>query len=176
MRKQSFFGQPVLSPFADNGSLLINAADTMAGSADLISIRSRGTYSRPFTRVHEIQRQAEEGYRETADELAAQLKATEAKLTELQQLKTGEDKQVLSVEQEQAIDQFLAQKLSIRKSLREVQHQLTRDIEKLGISSQVDQYRPGTAAADPVGVAAGLGSAFAASLSLCCCWQALGFA
>jgi ABC-type uncharacterized transport system involved in gliding motility auxiliary subunit len=133
VQKQSFFGQSVLSPFADNGSLLINAADTMAGSADLISIRSRGTYSRPFTRVHEIQRQAEEGYRETADELAAQLKATEAQLTQLQQLKTGEDKQVLSVEQEQAIDQFLAQKLSIRKSLREVQHQLTRDIEKLGV-------------------------------------------
>ena len=133
VQQQSFFGQPVLNPFADNGSLLINAADTMAGNADLISIRSRGTYSRPFTRVHEIQRQAEEGYRERADELATQLKATEAKLTELQKLKTGEDKLVLSVEQEQAIDQFLAQKLSIRKSLREVQHQLTSDIEKLGV-------------------------------------------
>ena len=132
VQKQSFFGEPLLSPFADNGSLLINAADYLAGSADLISIRSRGTYDRPFTRVHEIQRQAEEGYRETADELAAQLKATEAKLTELQQSKTGAEAQVLNAEQEQAVDEFLAQKLSIRKSLREVQHQLTRDIEALG--------------------------------------------
>jgi ABC-type uncharacterized transport system involved in gliding motility auxiliary subunit len=132
VQKQTFFGQPLLSPFADNGSLLINAADYLAGSADLISIRSRGTYDRPFTRVHEIQREAEEGYRETADELAAQLKATEAKLTELQRSKTGDEAQVLSTEQEQAVDEFLARKLSIRKSLREVQHQLTRDIEALG--------------------------------------------
>ncbi len=132
VQAQTFFGQPVLSPFADNGSLLINAADYLVGSGDLISIRGRGTYNRPFTRVHEIQRAAEEDYRATADELTAQLEATERKLTELQQLKTGEDKQVLSPEQEQAVDQFLAQKLEIRKSLREVQHQLTRDIETLG--------------------------------------------
>ncbi len=132
VQAQSFFGQPVLSPFADNGSLLINAADYLVGSADLISIRSRGTFNRPFSRVHEIQRAAEEDYRATADELAAQLEATERKLSELQQLKTGEDKQVLSPEQEQAVDQFLAQKLEIRKSLREVQHQLTSDIETLG--------------------------------------------
>ena len=112
--------------------MLINAADYLAGSPDLISIRSRGTFSRPFTRVHEIQREAEESYRSTADELTAQLQATEQKLTELQQLKTGEDKKVLSPEQEQAVDEFLAQKLAIRKSLREVQHQLTRDIEALG--------------------------------------------
>jgi ABC-type uncharacterized transport system involved in gliding motility auxiliary subunit len=132
VQQQRFFGQPVLSPFADNGSLLINAADYLVGSADLISIRSRGTFNRPFTRVHDIQRQAEESYRETADALAAQLQATEEKLTQLQQMKSGEDKQVLSAEQEQAIDEFLAQKLSIRKSLREVQHQLTSDIETLG--------------------------------------------
>ncbi len=132
VQAQTFFGQPVLSPFADNGSLLINAADYLVGSADLISIRSRGTFNRPFTRVHEIQRAAEVDYRATADELTAQLEATERKLNELQQLKTGEDKQVLSPEQEQAVDQFLAQKLEIRKSLREVQHQLTRDIETLG--------------------------------------------
>jgi ABC-type uncharacterized transport system involved in gliding motility auxiliary subunit len=132
VQAQTFLGQQVLSPFADNGSLLINAADYLVGSADLISIRGRGTFDRPFTKVHEIQRQAEEGYRDTANQLAAQLKATEQKLTELQQMKTGDAKQVLSPEQEQAIDEFLAQKLEIRKSLRDVQHQLTSDIETLG--------------------------------------------
>lgn len=132
VQAQTFLGQPILSPFADNGALLINAADYFAGSPDLISIRSRGSFARPFTRVHEIQRQAEEQYRDTANELAAQLQATEQKLTSLQQLKSGEDKQVLSPEQEQAVDEFLAQKLAIRKSMREVQHQLTSDIEALG--------------------------------------------
>ncbi len=131
VQQQTFFGRPVLSPFADNGALLANAADYLAGSADLISIRSRGTFARPFTRVHEIQRVAEEGYREKADELTARLEETGQKLNELMQLK-GEDQQTLSPEQEQAVDDILAQKLEIRKALREVQHRMTSDIEALG--------------------------------------------
>lgn len=129
---QTFFGQQVLSPFADNGSLLVNASDYLAGSQDLISIRSRGTFARPFTRVHEIQREAEESYRATADKLSADLQATEKKLSELMQLTAGEEQKVLSPEQEQAVDEILEQKLTIRKALREVQHQLTSDIEALG--------------------------------------------
>lgn len=128
----TFFGQPVLSPFADNGSLLVNASDYLAGSPDLISIRSRGTFARPFTRVHEIQREAEESYRATADKLSADLQATEQQLTRLMQAGEGGEQKVLTPEQEAAVDEILAQKVTIRKALREVQHELTSDIESLG--------------------------------------------
>jgi len=59
-----FFGKVVAG---DNSALLLNAIDDLTGSSNLISIRSRGNFRRPFTRVDEIEQQAEA---ETAEEEA----------------------------------------------------------------------------------------------------------
>jgi ABC-type uncharacterized transport system involved in gliding motility auxiliary subunit len=48
---QSFFGQQIANAFASNGAFVINALDSLAGSADLIGVRSRACYTRPFTKV-----------------------------------------------------------------------------------------------------------------------------
>jgi ABC-2 type transport system permease protein len=55
-------------PNADNAALMLNAIDDLGGSSDLISIRSRGNFRRPFVVVDRIEKQAEA---ETARELAA---------------------------------------------------------------------------------------------------------
>jgi len=62
--QNSFFGSVVVG---DNSSLMLNTIEDLCGSSDLISIRSRGNYQRPFTVVDEIEKRAE---RETADEIA----------------------------------------------------------------------------------------------------------
>ena len=133
VQTQDFMGQTVAAPFADNGSFATNVVDNLAGSADLISVRSRGQFSRPFTRVEALQRKAELSLRAKEKELQSQLDETEKQLNELQNKKPGDDKQqlTLSHEQENAVKQFIEQKLSIRKQLREVQHQLGNDIERL---------------------------------------------
>lgn len=136
VQAQSFFGRQVLNPFADNGSLLVNSVDYLVGSKDLISIRSRGRYNRPFDRVHDIQRDAEEEYRAKADELQAQLNETEKQLTALLS-QAGEGQASLTPEQELVVDEFVERKLALRKALREVNHQLTRDIEDLGVHLKV---------------------------------------
>ena len=59
---QNFFGQRIASPWADNGALLVNLADHLGGSADLISLRARGQYSRPFERVNTLRRDAEQQF------------------------------------------------------------------------------------------------------------------
>ncbi|ODS33034.1 MAG: ABC-type uncharacterized transport system [Candidatus Scalindua rubra] len=51
----------------DNGALMLNTIDELRGSSDLISIRSRGNFGRPFIVVDNIEKQAE---RETATEEA----------------------------------------------------------------------------------------------------------
>jgi ABC-2 type transport system permease protein len=51
----------------DNAALLLNTIDELKGSSDLIAIRSRGNFRRPFIVVDDIERQAE---RETAAEEA----------------------------------------------------------------------------------------------------------
>ncbi len=129
---QSFFGQQVISPFADNASLVINALDNFTGSADLISVRSRGQFSRPFIVVENLRRAAEERFQDTEKQLQERLKETQQQLNELQQ-QNGEGNQLLlSPEQNQALQRFQDEKLVIRKQLRDVRHQLDKDIEQLG--------------------------------------------
>lgn len=128
----NFFGQTIFTPFADNGSLFTNAVENMGGSEALIGIRSRGTYARPFTRVQELTVLAEMKFREQEQLLEQQLQATEQKLSELESQETQDGMLVLTPEQEKAIDEFNDERIAIRKALREVRHQLDRDIEQLG--------------------------------------------
>lgn len=132
VQKNNFFGQDIVQPFANNGDMLVNMVDNLLGNADLISIRSRGQFSRPFDKVNELERQAEASFYEKEEALKQQLSETDAKLRELQSKKDGEDALVLSPEQEAEIERFVQEKLKIRKQLREVQHQLGKNIEKLG--------------------------------------------
>ncbi|MTI12898.1 Gldg family protein [Sansalvadorimonas verongulae] len=127
-----FFGQQVANPFANNGDMFTNMADNLTGNADLISIRSRGQFSRPFTRVDELERQAQARFLKTEEELNQQLQSTERRLMELQMKKQGKDAFVMSAEQTQEVEKFKQEKLKIRKQLRDVQHQLNLDIDRLG--------------------------------------------
>ncbi len=47
-QQSNFFGQSIFQPFANNGELVWNALDNLAGSNDLISIRGRASYSAPL--------------------------------------------------------------------------------------------------------------------------------
>ncbi|MCV6637404.1 Gldg family protein [Candidatus Albibeggiatoa sp. nov. NOAA] len=128
---QNFLGQRIALPLASNGDFVTNAIESLMGNNDLISVRSRGNFTRPFTKVEEIQKQAEQRFREKEQELQARLEQTEQKLLELQNQKQGGSALLLSTEQRQEIEGFRQQKVQIRKELRDVQHQLRKDIETL---------------------------------------------
>ena len=132
VQTQDFFGQRIATAWADNGTMVLNAMENLAGSSDLISIRSRGRYSRPFTVVQQLRAEAEARNRATADGLQQRLDETERQLTELQKSKQDQNLLVLSDEQEAALSQFQQEKLRIRKELRDVRHQLDKDIQNLG--------------------------------------------
>lgn len=128
---QDFFGQRFPQPWADNGSFVINALDNLSGSDALISVRSRGRFARPFVVVEELQRQAENRFRETEEMLQSRLAETEAQLAELQS-PDPEQALELTAEQQAALQGYMQEKLRIRKELREVRYQLNADIEALG--------------------------------------------
>jgi ABC-type uncharacterized transport system involved in gliding motility auxiliary subunit len=129
---QEFFGQRIPQPWADNAGFAINALDNLAGSEALISVRSRGRFTRPFDVVDQIQREAEVRFREKEETLQAQLAETEQKLAALQQSDEPGKELEMTPEQEAAVQQFVQQKLAIRKELRDVRYQLNADIEALG--------------------------------------------
>jgi ABC-type uncharacterized transport system involved in gliding motility auxiliary subunit len=132
VQKQPFLGQDLVTAFADNGSLAVNAVDNMLGNRDLISIRTRASSGRPFDRVDEIRVAAEKSYRATEERLQMQLEETERKLTELQAAKGEGELTVISDEQQLEIQRFVDRKFEIRRELRQVQHNLQRDIDRLG--------------------------------------------
>lgn len=128
---QDFFGQRMPQPWADNGTFVINALDNLSGTDALISVRSRGRFARPFVVVEELQRQAENRFREKEEALQQRLAATEAQLAELQG-PNAEGAMELTAEQQAALQGYMQEKLRIRKELREVRYQLNADIEALG--------------------------------------------
>jgi len=127
-----FMGQRIPRPFSNNGDMVINALDNLSGGADLSSIRGRGTYSRPFTRVIQLQRQADDRLRVEEAELLDRLAEAEAALAELNQDENGELVGQVTPEIQSEVDRFNEQMLETRRSLRDVQFQLTEDIEQLG--------------------------------------------
>ncbi len=132
VQKQPFLGQVIVNSFADNGNIVINSVDNLLGDVDLISIRTRASSSRPFERVDALQLQAEQSYRSTEERLQQELAETESRLKELQSARGEEDLLVLTNEQQAEVQRFLDRKLEIRKELRQVQHDLQRDIDSLG--------------------------------------------
>lgn len=127
----SFFGQRVAAPWANNGDFVANAVENLAGSADLISVRSRGKYSRPFERVDELELKAAQRFREQEQLLIEKLEELETKIRQLSQDESGQTVLTLTPEQQAEVEAFGQEKLEIRKELRQVQHQLNRDIEAL---------------------------------------------
>lgn len=129
VQQDNFFGQAIITPFANNGDLIINIAENMSGSEGLIGVRSRGKLARPFSTVEALEVQAETKFRAQQQRLQTQLEQTELQLSELQTV--SGDVTSLSPEQEMAIADFNQKRIEIRQSLRDVQFQLDKDINAL---------------------------------------------
>ena len=127
-----FLGQRIPQPFANNGDIVINTLDNLSGDADLSGIRSRGRYSRPFIRVLDLQRQADDRLREEEAELLERLAESEAALAQLNRDEDGNPIGQLTPEIQTEIDRFNEEMLETRRRLRDVRFQLTEDIEQLG--------------------------------------------
>ena len=128
---QSFLGQRIGIPTAGNGAFVVNALDNLTGSNDLINVRTRSGFTRPFTFVRAIQQEAEQRFRQTEQELLQRKRATEQKIQELQAQKQDSSALILSAEQEQEIERFRQELIFVRKELRSVQHELHKNIESL---------------------------------------------
>ncbi|HLZ65289.1 MAG TPA: Gldg family protein [Aliidongia sp.] len=129
---QDFFGQRAATPTANNADFVQNAVDSLAGTGDLIGLRSRGSAVRPFTVVDQLQRQAEDSYRAKEKELQDKLRETQNKLVELRTAKASDGKDVpLTAEQQKSINDLSATIIDTRQQLRQVQLALRQNIDRL---------------------------------------------
>ncbi len=131
IRAQNFMGQKLAVPFAGNADFVINILDNLSGSDALIGLRSRGLSFRPFLRIEDIRRQAEQRYRDREQDLRKNLTEAELKLNELREQGVGENAAVMTQESKAALEAYRREILVLRKELRNVQHALIKDIDSL---------------------------------------------
>jgi ABC-type uncharacterized transport system involved in gliding motility auxiliary subunit len=128
----NFLGQKLARPLNDNYNFIYNALENLSGSNDLISIRSRGKFSRPFTKVQEIERAAEEKWKDEEEALKSKVDEINKRLAEIQ--KPGEEtsQQMLSKAIQDEINKYKSEKINTQEKLREVRRKLRQDKEALG--------------------------------------------
>lgn len=132
VRTLNFFGQTLATPLNHNLSFVQNAVEYLSGSQDLISIRSRGKFSRPFTLVQDIQKAAQQEYSSKEKLLSERLEEVQQKINQLQNHEVQGNKVILSREQIREIEDFRKEEAKIRGERRLVRKVLREDIERLG--------------------------------------------
>jgi ABC-type uncharacterized transport system involved in gliding motility auxiliary subunit len=132
---RSFFG---MSPVGDNASLVMNALDFLGGSGDLIAVRSRGAFNRPFKVVDAIEAEAEKASADKVEALQKKIEESEAKL---RKLGIPEDEQEVKILQSTAMSerkQILEELRRSRKELRQVNAEKREKIESLKARLQTE--------------------------------------
>lgn len=128
---QNFLGNRYGVPTSGNGSFVISAVENLSGSSALISIRNRGSYARPFDKVQELEIISQERFRAHEQALVEKLEATKAKLEQLEKAKEQENSLALNLQQKREEEAFRQELIATRKELRDVRHELNKDIELL---------------------------------------------
>lgn len=132
LRPQNVFGQQYVVAWANNGDFIANVLDNLTGSSDLISVRGRQSFLRPFTRVDKLRQHADQQLRTKEQALNKELQETEAKLSQLQASRKDQSSLSLSPEQEAELNRFQQERGRVRKELRDVRRSLNLGIESLG--------------------------------------------
>lgn len=120
---------------ADNGSLLLNLLDQLAGSPDLIDLRARADYARPFTKLEEIQRDADTELLERNQTLQEREDQIVTRINEIL-TGTGSDaarqrEALLSQEVQQELATLRLEREETRKELRDNRLELSREIDAI---------------------------------------------
>ena len=126
--RETIFGLTVVG---DAGAFIQNSFEALSGSTDLISIRSRGSYNRPFLKVDQIETQADARTSEEEANIEAQIKGFEQQLNEKLQ-GVGSNQQELinrTILEEKKDIEVKLQEAEMR--LREVKNQKVRAKEAL---------------------------------------------
>ena len=112
--QNTFFG---MAQVGDNASLVLNALEFLGGGGDLIAIRSRGQFLRPFTVVDDIETQAEKA---TAEEKALLQKKIDGIEGNLRKLGSGADEKNVKLVRTAA----LAERHKLEEAVRDARKQL----------------------------------------------------
>lgn len=132
----TIFG-PIAQPVNDNLVLFSNVIEQYAGREELIGVRSRGPSNRPFAKVDALEAKAMAKWQAKQEAFEQELEQTQQRLMALQKQKTGNERLILSKEQQEEIAKLRKAQADTRRQLKNVRKELTGDIDRLGLTLKV---------------------------------------
>lgn len=133
VQEVNFFGMRGHQPFNNNTHFLMNAINQLSGDENLISLRSRATFRRPFHVVEELERDAQRRWLDHERELAAELQAVQQRLQQLAMQQDESQRLILTPEQQEQIEAFRQRQHEVSRNLRDVRRKLRAEIDALGM-------------------------------------------
>jgi ABC-type uncharacterized transport system involved in gliding motility auxiliary subunit len=127
--QRSFFGASVVG---DNAAMVMNTVEDLTGSTDLIAMRSRGSFQRPFVVVDKIEQEAEKQTSQEEAAINAQIAGFQQDLQKIvSSAKEGEDKLIETsiLEKKKEVEGKIH---DAQRKLKNVQRERLRSIEQLG--------------------------------------------
>ncbi len=131
IRRINFLGTQAAEPINDNLAFATNMLEYLAGSQDLISIRGKGSSTYPFTVVRAIEAAAQKRYQDQLTALESRLSEVQSELTQLQTQAGNNGMLIASPEIAEAIAEFQAQEVEMRRERRDIRRALREDIDAL---------------------------------------------
>ena len=122
---------------ADNGALVLNALDALAGGGELSRLRSRAPSLRPMTRIDRMRENAEAIYFRQQGELENSLEEAQGRLEELQAIGaadgffSGDLEADLTDDERAELLELRERIVQLRTRLREIERDYRRDIDSL---------------------------------------------
>lgn len=120
-----------MSQSGDNAAFLFNALDYLGGSLDLLQVRTRGEYLRPFTVIDEIERKAEEQTAGKVEELNQRIQAIQQELGELVSSQGGKNTEILQKGILEKKRELEAEIVRVNRQLRQLQQDKRQAVRQL---------------------------------------------
>lgn len=124
-------GRKLLQQTSDNVSFVHNLVDNLTGDMNLLSVRSLGIKSRPFTVIQNLRARATEEYQTRIGQLQKDLNDINREMNDLQRAKNPDQRFVLTPEQEAKLQEAQRRKAQTAKELKIVRKEFRKDIERL---------------------------------------------
>jgi ABC-type uncharacterized transport system involved in gliding motility auxiliary subunit len=149
VRQRQVGGQAAMEPINDNLGFVVSVLETLGGSDELVSLRSKGTSLRPFKKVQELERVAQLRYQAKLDEIERRLEEANTKITELSKQTGGVTAKgiVITPEMQREIEKFQTVADQLSEERRVIRRGLSEDVNSLGRRLQVLNLLAGPALA-----------------------------
>jgi len=133
---RNLFGTRVIMPFSHNLTLVQNMVEQLAGDENLMAIRSRGVLTRPFTKLRELEAEAEKRFASKIEELQKSEQEFAQKLNALLRDVEPGQRVILSEDARKERERLLQKQVEVREALRETRRNLKK--EKQGLQVRIE--------------------------------------